>query len=124
MPVTNTTPEIAQNFAGASEPSVTDERLTLAMFHPSPGYVIVEPLPPTEESAGGIVFPESWRREKSVGWVRAAHSDDNYTVGTLVMLLQHAGESIELGGREYRLVSVKEEIVGRFEVVDIDTPPQ
>ena len=94
---------------------MTDERLTLAMFQPSPGYVIVEPLPPTEASAGGIVFPESWRREKSVGWVRAAHTDDSYPVGTLIMLLQHAGESIELGGKEYRLVSSENEIVGRFD---------
>jgi len=91
--------------------TVAEDSLKLADFIPSPGNVVVEPIPPDEQTKGGLALPEQARTDKNLGWVVAIHpADQKHRVGDLVFYRFGGGQQVAIEGRDVIILQYTDRI--------------
>ena len=112
LELTDLNPEVQEVYGSiVNVKSVAEDSLKLADFIPSPGNVIVEPIPPDDQTKGGLVLPEQARTDKNLGWVVAIHpSDDKHHVGDLVFYRFGGGQQVRIENRDVIILQFTDRI--------------
>lgn len=92
-------------------------------LHPINGRIVVRPLEAAEESAGGIVIPESAREKPTEGEVVAVAEDstEEVAVGDRVIYRQYGGSEVTVDDERYVLLQA-DDLLGKY--VDTDAIPE
>lgn len=91
--------------------TVAEDSLKLADFIPSPGNVVVEPIPPDEQTKGGLALPEQARTDKNLGWIVAVNPEDRkHRVGDLVFYRFGGGQQVAIEGRDVIILQFTDRI--------------
>jgi chaperonin GroES len=92
-------------------------------LHPINGRIVVRPLEAAEESAGGIVIPESAREKPTEGEVVAVAEDstEEVAVGDRVIYRQYGGSEVTVDDERYVILQA-DDLLGKY--VDTDAIPE